>query len=68
MTRLPRLFALTRDIDDSSRTVGYGMVLPDGSAHSVSWPHVLGGNVWSTSNAEEAAELRNAEIFWIGDD
>lgn len=37
-----RAFALARGTADTHRIVGYGMVLPDGSAASVSWPPVTG--------------------------
>ena len=41
-------------------------VLPDGSAHSVSWP-TRGGNIYSADSAEETADLRKADLQWIGD-
>ncbi|GIE94067.1 hypothetical protein [Paractinoplanes rishiriensis] len=65
---LPKLFALTRKTDNEAESVvGYGMVLPDGSAHSVSWPAQAGTSVYSTNSAEETAELRQADLLWLGD-
>lgn len=61
----PRLFALTRDGHGADEVVGYGMVLPDGSAYAVSWPAVQGASVYSTDSAEECAELRDADLLWI---
>jgi hypothetical protein len=65
----PQLFALTRDGDDPNHIVGYGMVLPDGTAHSVSWSAQAGtgGTQYSASSAEETAELRGAKLLWLGD-
>jgi hypothetical protein len=63
----PRLFALTRDGEDAQQVVGYGMVLPDGSAYAVSWPATHGASVYSAGRAEECAELREADLLWIGD-
>jgi hypothetical protein len=65
----PQLFALTRDGDDPNQIIGYGMVLPDGTAHSVSWSAEAGagGTQYSASSAEQTAELRRAKLHWIGD-
>ena len=63
----PRLFALTRDDDEPCQIVGYGMVLPDGSAYAVSWPARLGAAMYSASSAEETAELRGADVLWMSD-
>ena len=63
----PRLFALTRDGDNPAQIVGYGMVLPDGSAYAVSWPATQGTSFCSTDSAEECAELRDADLRWIGE-
>jgi hypothetical protein len=59
----PRLFALAREGEESDQVVGYGMVLPEGSAHSVSWP--APGYYHSASSAEQTALLRNAKLHWI---
>jgi len=61
----PRLFALTRETGDN--IVGYGMVLPDGSAHSVSWSG-RGTSWWSADSAEKIAECSDTELSWIGDE
>ena len=66
--KAPRLFALTRDGDTPERVVGYGMVLPDGSAYAVSWPVAHGTSFFSTDSAEQCAQLRGADLLWIGDD
>ena len=67
MTDQPRLFALTRETDGPFDViVGYGMVLPDGSTYSVSWPAGRGAQVYSAESAEQTAELRNADLSWIG--
>ena len=63
----PRLFALTRGVEGASTIVGYGMVLPDGSAHSVSWPTRGGTLYYSADSAEQTADLRQADLQWIGD-
>ncbi len=68
---VPRLFALTRDVEKPGQIVGYGMVLPDGSAYSVSWPAGPGAYLYSASSAEETASLRRSDLLWmkpIGDD
>jgi hypothetical protein len=64
----PRMFALTREADDSSHIVGYGLVLPDGSAYAVSWPVGSGSSFYSTTTAEECADLRNADLIWINEE
>ena len=64
---IPKVFALVRDADESCHIVGYGMVLPDGSAYSVSWPTVSGVSFYSASGAEETAALRGADLLWISD-
>ncbi len=64
---IPRLFALVRDADESCQIVGYGMVLPDGSAYSVSWPPGRGTAFYSASAAEETAALRGADVLWMRD-
>jgi hypothetical protein len=61
---IPRIFALTQDTGEHCQIVGYGMVLPDGSAYSVSWP---AGSFYSSSSAEETAALRGADVLWIDD-
>lgn len=62
---VPRLYALTRDVGGSVAVVGYGMVLPDGSAYAVSWPGAVTG--YSADSAAEIAELRGAKLLWIGE-
>lgn len=62
----PRMFALTRPFGTSSAVVGYGLVLPDGSAFSISWPSEH-ASIYSASSAEDVAELRRADLLWIGD-
>ncbi len=64
---IPEVFALVRDADGATQIVGYGMVLPDGSTYSVSWPPERGTSFYSASNAEETAALRGAEVWWIND-
>jgi hypothetical protein len=64
---LPRLFALTRLCDQTDQVVGYGMVLPDGSAHSISWPSRTGATYYSADSAEQTADLRGAKLLWLGD-
>lgn len=64
---VPRLFALVRDDDDACQIVGYGMVLPDGSAYAVSWPAAFGSAIYSASSAEETATLRGADVLWMSD-
>lgn len=59
----PRRFALTREKGESDQVVGYGLVLPDGSALSVSWPST--NTLYSAASAEETASLRGAELQWI---
>ncbi len=60
-----RIFALTRQGADGDQAVGYGLVLPNGSAISVSWPPQLGSAIYSTSSAEEAAFLRGTDLRWM---
>ena len=64
---VPKVFALIRDAEESGQIVGYGMVLPDGSAYSVSWPTGLGSSFYSASSAEETAALRGANVLWMSD-
>jgi hypothetical protein len=64
---IPRVFALVRDAGWPSRIVGYGMVLPDGTAYAVSWPTGRGACFYSSSSAEETASLRGADVRWISD-
>lgn len=64
----PRLFALTRETEGpSDAIVGYGLVLPDGSAIAVSWPKAPGASIYSTPTAEDCAALRAAELKWLSD-
>ncbi len=65
MTDTPRTFALTRDLDEPNRIVGYGMELPDGTAVSVNWPTTRATSLYLTSSAQEVADLRGAEVLWI---
>ena len=62
----PWMFALTREAGDSSQIVGYGMVLPHGSAYSVSWPASRGASFCSTATVEACAVLQGADLVWIG--
>jgi hypothetical protein len=65
----PRMFALTRETGGPfDAVVGYGLVLPDGSAVAVSWPAGKGSSIYSTSSAEECATLRGADLQWIGEE
>jgi hypothetical protein len=71
MTRpiaFPRLFALTRDEGEPNQVIGYGLVLPDGSAYAVSWPNEQGATTYSSSTPEECAALRGADLLWIDDE
>ncbi len=65
----PRIFALIGDGDgngdEPEQIVGYGLVLPDGSAFSISWPAESGAGFYSTSSAEKAARLMGADVLWI---
>ncbi len=65
MADAPRVFALERDSDEPGEIIGYGLVLPDGSAFAVSWPS--GGTFYSTATAQESADLRGANLLWLGD-
>ena len=65
VTRSPRIFALTREHEEPGQIIGYGLVLPDGSAISVTWPN--GRTFYSTSSAEQVADLRGADLLWIGE-
>lgn len=61
-----KVFALIRYADGAGgRIVGYGMVLPDGSAYSVSWPTGCGTSFHSASSAEATAALRGADVLWM---
>ncbi len=64
---IPKVFALTRDADEPDQIIGYGLVLPDGSAYSVSWPTGRGSAFYSASSAEETAALRGADVLWMSD-
>jgi hypothetical protein len=64
---VPKVFVLVRDAGESRQIVGYGMVLPDGSAYSISWPTERGTSFYSSSSAEETAALRGANVLWISD-
>ena len=61
----PRVFALERDSEEPGEIIGYGLVLPDGSAFAVSWPR--GGSFYSTASAEGSADLRGANLLWLGE-
>ncbi len=61
----PRLFALTRPVGEADQIVGYGLELPDGSAYSISWPARHGASFFSSSSAEENADLRGADLVWM---
>jgi prophage regulatory protein len=47
--------------------VGFGLVPPDGSAASVSWPVRGGSSFCSTSAVEANAFLCGADLVWMGD-
>jgi hypothetical protein len=65
---IPRVFALVRDAGEPpSQIVGYGMVLPDGVAYSVSWPTGRGTSFYSASSAEETAAVKGANVLWTSD-
>ena len=64
---IPQVFALVRDADEPGEIVGYGMVLPDGSVYSVSWPTGRGTALYSASSAEQTAALRGARVLWTSD-
>ncbi len=66
-TDVPKIFALVRDADEPGEIVGYGMVLPDGSVYSVSWPAGRGTSFYSASSAEQTAALRGADVLWMSD-
>ncbi len=63
----PRVFALIGDAysDEPDQIIGYGLVLPDGSAYSISWPAKSGAGFCSSSSAEKTARLRGADVLWI---
>ena len=64
----PRLFALTQAADSTERrVVAYGIVLPDGSAFSVSWPAGSGASFSSSGSAEHCAVLRDADLLWLAE-
>ncbi len=63
----PKVFALIRDADEPGEIVGYGMVLPDGSVYSVSWPTGRGTSFSSGSDAEQIAALIGADVLWMSD-
>ena len=64
MADAPRVFALECDSEEGE-IIGYGLVLPDGSASAVSWPS--SATIYSTASAEESADLRGANLLWLGD-
>lgn len=65
MTDVPKVFALTKDLEKPDQIVGYGIELPDGTAFAVSWPASRGHSIYSTSSAEEVADLRGADLVWM---
>jgi hypothetical protein len=64
---VPKVFALVLDADEPWHIVGYGMVLPDGSVYSVSWPTGRGTSFSSASSAEETAALSGVDVLWMSD-
>jgi hypothetical protein len=55
---VPKMFALTRETDGPfDAVVGYGFVLPDGATYAVAWPTTGGAAFYSTSTAEQCADL-----------
>lgn len=64
MTPLPRRFALVQHADEARKTVGYGLILPDGSTFCVPWPS-RGNWFYSSDNPERIASLVDAEIEYL---
>lgn len=60
-----RRFALLREVEDPGSVIGYGFVLPDGSAVSVSWPPHRGNSFCSSASAEVNAALLGADLVWV---
>lgn len=60
-----RTFALLRQLEDPGSIIGYGFVLPDGSAVSVSWPPRCGSTFYSSASAEGNAALLGADLVWV---
>jgi hypothetical protein len=60
-----RRFVLLRQIEDPDSIIGYGFVLPDGSAISVSWPPRRGSAFHSSTSAERNAALLGADLVWV---
>ena len=60
-----RRFALLRQLEDPGSIIGYGFVLPDGSAVSVSWPPCRGNSLYSSASAESSAVLLGADLVWV---
>jgi hypothetical protein len=60
-----RRFALLRQAEDPGTIIGYGFVLPDGSAVSVSWPPRRGSTFYSSASAESSAALLGADLVWV---
>jgi hypothetical protein len=60
-----RRFALLRQLEDPGSIIGYGFVLPDGSAVSVSWPPRRGSTFYSSASAEGNATLLGADLVWV---
>jgi hypothetical protein len=60
-----RRFALLRQVEDPGSIIGYGFVLPDGSAVSVSWPPCRGNSLYSSASAESSAALLGADLLWV---
>jgi hypothetical protein len=60
-----RRFALVQQVEDPGSIIGYGFVLPDGSAVSVSWPPRRGSSFYSSTSAEGNAALLGADLVWV---
>ena len=60
-----RRFALLRQAEEPGSIIGYGFVLPDGSAVSVSWPPRRGSTFYSCASAEGNALLLGADLVWV---
>ncbi len=65
--KIPQIFAVIRAEDEPDHVLAYGMVLPDGSAYSVSWPPESGFASYAMSSAERTASLFDADLHWLSD-
>jgi hypothetical protein len=58
-------FALVRELGEAESVVGYGLVLPDGSAISISWPPTGGSSCYQSASAERIAILCAADLVFL---